>query len=298
MGARHTQAAEPGPSSEVLFREGRAAVAAADYVTARDKFAASYRLEQTAGAALNLALAEEKLGRFLSALEHVRAATTLLPENDERRTLTQELTTRVERKLGRLRFVAAEPIGASAEVARDGVVVSRSDWNKVIFVEPGHHVIVIRAPAHSERKFELDIGEGATLVVPIVLGVPIAPPSSIPSDPRRPSPDHDRSQERAMMTTWGWIAAAGAVASTGVSFGVGALALDRKATVDRECQATCSDEGARASSQGRTFATVATVAGISALVLAGASVTLFLARPHKQSALAVGLGRVDFALTF
>ncbi len=287
--------AEEGTPSEIVFREGRLAVAEGDYVTARNKFAESYRLEPTAGAALNLSLAEEKVGRFLDAHTHARASTKLLAEDDERRSLAQALLARLEHKLGRLRFVAEDHV--NAEVTRDGIPVDRTQWNTVLFVEPGHHAIVIRAQQHADRRFELDIAEGATLVVPIVLGIARPALNPLQDAPRR-LPEDGPTRTRAILTTWGWTTAVGAIGSGGLSLTMGALALDRKGLVDRECNATCSEEGLGASRQGRAFATVATVAGVSALLFAGASFTLFLVRPRQHDALSVGLGRVELALRF
>lgn len=75
--------------AEQLFREGRAAMRADDFITAYDRFTESLELEETAGTLINLAICEHRLQRFASARVHYEAFLAQATPTDRRRELAE-----------------------------------------------------------------------------------------------------------------------------------------------------------------------------------------------------------------
>jgi hypothetical protein len=75
--------------AEQLFREGRAAMRADDFMTACDRFTDSLELEETPGTLINLAICEQRLRRDASARAHYEAFLAQATATDRRRALAE-----------------------------------------------------------------------------------------------------------------------------------------------------------------------------------------------------------------
>ncbi len=261
--------AEEMAAADALFRAGREAFQRGDYVTAQERFSESFARDPAPGTLLNLALSEEQLGNVLAAWEHAKFVIEKLPASDDRHDIARQLYVRMDARTPRLRFVSTTETQEDATVLVDERVIPRNHWVVDTRVGPGKHDLSVRAKGRRERRFTIVVQESARLVIPLVAG----DVESIPL----PQQGAFESKTESTWVKVGWITAGAGVLSLGVCVTTGALALDRKNTVDRACDATgCTDEGARASSQGKTFSGIATLTGILTGVFGLASGGFFL----------------------
>jgi len=82
--------ADKTESADALFREGRRAADAGDYVAACTRFEQSYSLDPAPGTLLNWADCEEHRGESALALQHFRRLDDQLPAADDRRPIVEE----------------------------------------------------------------------------------------------------------------------------------------------------------------------------------------------------------------
>src|SRR5262245_30450330 len=104
-------------AAESLFREGRKALDAGDFVTARSRFAESRRLDPKPGTLLNLARCDEQLGELASAWQLYRQGLDQLAADDDRREFVQERLADLEKRLPKLTIRLARGARADARVA-------------------------------------------------------------------------------------------------------------------------------------------------------------------------------------
>jgi len=268
--------AAPGETSamaDALFREGRAALARGDYPDAYAKLSESQRLEPSPGTLINLALAEEKLGRLTAAWEHARAALDALSATDDRRPKTNELLERLDRRLPRLTIRASPALPSGTIVERNGVVLGPGSFDVAVPVEPGAQTFTVKSPGRADAVRSLVLREGQREQVVLAVGpvlVADAPPERKPL-PQPPPPRR---------TTWPATGAVALGATSLVASGVfGLFAIDRNGRVEAECDAAgCSARGLDAAGDGRTFATVSTITFVVGALFTAIGVTLFALR--------------------
>jgi hypothetical protein len=301
-------------TADALFREGRKAADAGDHATAAARFAESQRLDPASGTLLNLAIAEEKLQRFASALDHAAAAVDGLPKGDGRLALAKALRARLEARVPRVRIRLASDAPAGTIVQRDGVELGTAALGLELPVDPGSHRVVVRCEGHDDGVFSfvakegdhssLDVSPGpATPTSPppidkqLVDHAPSPPPQAPSAERMAPPPTTGPSTSRAgiALTALGGV---GLVAS-GV---LGGLVLGKKAVVEDHCPAKrCDAEGLAAGDAGRSLSLASTIAfGIGA-ASAGVGVYLLVRRPATDGAnvgLSVAPGRLGLGGTF
>lgn len=186
-----------------LFIEGRVAAARHDYAAACANFEASLKLEPNAvGTVLNLALCNENLGRFATALRHYRTVVERSrPSRPDRAEVAEAKVREIEPRVSALRVTVSDVVAQTPglAVSIDGVKIDASQWGKDQPIDGGNHVIEVSAPTKRTVKLEVPVDvERARAVV------------AIPALVDAPS------------TTLGWvIGSAGAAALVaGASFGV------------------------------------------------------------------------------
>ena len=256
---------ESSATADALFREGRAALARGDFAQAVAKLAESQRLEPATGTLINLAGAEEKLGKLSAAWEHARTALDQLPPGDNRRPPAQELFERLDGEIPRLTLVASSPLPPNAQVERDGLALGPASLGTALPADPGRHRIVVRVPGRADATYDVDLAMSASRTIALDVG-----PRALAREPRSTTTN-----------TVGWIAIGAGVVGLGVGVVAGALALDRKHTVSTDCSGGfCGQDGLDAQKDGRTYATVSTVSFIAGLVLVAGGTVLVLLRPR------------------
>jgi hypothetical protein len=264
-------------AAEALFRAGREAAEKGDDAAACARFEESHRLEPAAGTVFNLALCFERRGQVASAWQRFREARDRMPSGDDRSQLVEQRIAALEPRLPKLTLRVSS--GASgATVMRDGMEVRAASLGIAVPIDPGAHEIVVRAPGHAERSVSLTIAEGQSKELDLELGPAEARDAdAVPTE----SSSTGSSRKTVGMVITG-VGAAGIV----TSLVTGALVLNRKSVVDRECVGSvCSKEGADAASSGRTFSTISTIAFAAGAVGVGVGLYLTLsANPRPETA--------------
>jgi hypothetical protein len=260
VGIAHADPAAEAVAS-ALFEHAREEMRRGEYAAACPKLAESQRLDPSNGTLLNLVICNEKLGKVATAWVHTRELVDRLPPSDERASIVQRKLVALEPRVPRLTIHLAASALEATRVTLDGVELGASSLDIGLPVDPGRHRILVTASGRRDRALEIDVEEGKKLdftaepgeELPGTIGeqhaaqpagesTSIAPPS--PMKTQR-SPRHVRpsSQQQEPPKWLGWtalgIGAAGLVAGTIL----GAMTLDRKATVDDNCpDGLCKDQ--------------------------------------------------------
>jgi len=263
-------------AADSLFREGRTAAARGDWDSAAKRFAESQRLSPAPGTLLNLALAEEHLGRALAAWEHARALLDQLPPADDRRAIAQALFERLDKRVPRLTLDGELPVGARVEL--DGLGLEASSLGVALPVDVGRHSVRVVAPSRRDRSFERTLTEGERATVSVTVGDPLPAPSP-PGTPPREAPHERRGFPRAI----GYVALAASGAALAGTAVTGLLAVQRNRDVEAHCDDTgCDATGVDAARSGRTFATAATVLGVVTGAALATGITILVLVPKDR----------------
>jgi hypothetical protein len=281
--------------AQLLFLKGREAYDGGDYAHAERFFRQSYELDQATGTLLNLALAEDKVGKLSEAWQHAREVVDALPPDDSRAPIARSLWESLDARLPRLQLMLDGRSPPDAVVELDGILVQGVMLGTAIPVNPGSHDIVVRAPGRRVRHVSIQIDEGQRLARVVAPG-PLAPPVSPPVPHTPPEPDTEVNGVEVAGATLLAVGGASLVAS----LVLGGLVLDRKSTVDDHCDANrvCDDEAFTAADEGRRFAAASTGTFIAGLALATAGTIVLIVAPKREATLELHPGAATFRLRF
>ena len=142
-----------------LFEKGDIEKALAEYEGALADYQAAYEAFPDAKIYFPIAQAEQRLGRFVDALQHYQQ---LLEEGKD---IPGQLKTQVERELIDVKknlaavVIEAQPEGALVLI--DGSQVAKTPMDQPVFVEPGAHTLTIKLEGFKtiERKVDLAMGK-------------------------------------------------------------------------------------------------------------------------------------------
>jgi hypothetical protein len=171
--------------AEILFNEGRAAVAASDYATACPKFEQSLKLARRAGTLFNLAQCEEHEKRLVSAVQYYKEGIVVLEPGDPRLGPSKKQLANVEPRLPYLTINLAGNLPPGGRVTLDGREIEALD--KEFAINPGKHEIKVLAPHYADESMTFDIAEAARETKTVQAGarLPDPPPPPNPLNPRR-----------------------------------------------------------------------------------------------------------------
>jgi hypothetical protein len=247
----HAQAA----AAQVLFEQGRAALAAGDLATACARFRASDEIDAGAGVRVNLAICEERRGHLASAWEAFRGALAKMGPDDERRVRVERALAALEPRLPRL-VLTLDPSAPRETTVSEGKVPvgMTSTFGIPLPFDPGLHHLTVTAPGRAPRTVDVTLTEGQTTTRVV------APLDAPAGDAAAASPGP-------------WIVGGAGLAALIAGGVTGALVLQKKSVTDANCNATsCNATGESAASAGRTLGPVTTVclvAGGAALAAGG-----------------------------
>jgi hypothetical protein len=294
-------------AAEALFNEGRSLMAAQRYDEAIAKFKASQNLDPALGTMLNLASCYERTGKIASAWAQYREVVSLARQSGEkeREDFAEQKSRELEPKISKLAIKLSAAAGdpSTMTITRDGDVVSAAELAVPIPVDPGKHVIEVRAPGKAPWSLTVEIGEGSTtkaVEIPALMDATGTPPPPPGGTGPAPASKNDGSTQRVVALVTGGVGVVGI--GLGTFFGVKASSTwsDAKG----ECKAypyDCGAKGVSLQSDAHTQATISTVAFIvGGAALAGGVVLWFTSGPPKQGAASLTLhpGSVDFRGSF
>jgi hypothetical protein len=147
--------------ADALFIAAKQLQAAGKVADACPKFAESKRLAPGVGVSLHLADCYERLGRHASAQLEFLAAEELARQRDDKRAevasvRAKELEPRVNHVVIDLPY-APPDASVRTQVELDGTSVPAKSWGVALPVDPGDHLVVVRATGTAPRLFVLRV---------------------------------------------------------------------------------------------------------------------------------------------
>jgi hypothetical protein len=259
--------------AEMLFRVGTQKLDAGDIDPACDALAESLRLDGKLGTLLNLALCHEKQGKPASAwLEYVTgAAWAAAAGRTDRRDFAHQHASDLERSMSRVQLDLSLVPHAAVEI--DGDALPESQYSLPVLLDPGPHVLIVRAPGkRSYQTFLIGAappasGQAApptqTVVVPALADAPDATAALPAGAPVRPA--HGWGARRIT----GVVVAAAGLAGLGVGTYFGVDSISTLGDIGAHCHGTtCDAQGVSLHGQAQTSETVSLVSlGAGAVAL-------------------------------
>ncbi len=231
-----------------------------------------------------IAQAEQRLGRFVEALQHYQG---LLAES---RALGAELRNQVQVHLDEVRkslaavVLEVEPDGAA--IAIDGKEVGHGPMSQPVFVEPGQHSFTVTSDGYETVEGRMDLPPGKETRKRVRLERErVAAGSGQPAraQPRGIEPDGaDRPARPSKLTLWVGLGVTGALAVGGTVTGYATLSQHRQ--YQDESRSAAAREAARR--DGRRLAGVTDILFGTALVAGGATAYYYFAVYKPRSAAA------------
>ncbi|WP_437807375.1 hypothetical protein [Sorangium sp. So ce1078] len=313
LAAAGAAAAAPDPA-QASFDQGVALMEAGRFDEGCPAIEQSQKLDPRPGTLFTLAECEALRGRTATAIarfDEYLALYPTLPPKQQRNQGDREQSARKQREaLARevpgLRLELPPDAPPGTAVTLDGRPLAPTAIGALLPVDPGKHVITAQAPGGPafERSVLVEKGENKTVALEVT--APPPPPRQPPPPPPSESADgaaggtgsgaagappaapaHGAGDGGRRVAVY----LAGGLGLTGLVVGgvTGALAMERKGVVDRNCAgAACNREGKTAADAMKALGLASTIAFGVGIAGAGAATVLLLTEPKPTSAGASG----------
>jgi len=229
-------------AAQSLHQLGQALMRMGDLEEACPKLEQSLAAEVSPETALLLALCDDKQGKLASAWAGFRHAAVMLKaagrEAEARQAAERALD--LEPQVPKLTIVPAQKV-PGMEVWRDGVKFGGELFGVPVAINPGKHIVEIRAEGYEPWSTEVEVGAAGDR--PVVAVPPLQPAEDAPVEPQA-VPDSGRR----WLFTAGVITAGAGVASIGVGTILGLVAARDIHTAESDellcgSDRQCTDEG-------------------------------------------------------
>jgi len=264
--------AKATPEAEALFDEGKRLLAEGRVPEACKAFEKSFAVDPLGGTLMGLAICHEKQGLLATALREYDRAAEIAKAADRQDRVEHALLAMESLRLRVPHLVVevpAEGRPAGLVVKIDGVPLAPQEWNADRVVDPGAHRIEWSAQGIAFGSAAVTLKEGARQQVQVLF--------------ERPALATVEEEETGLEPTTiaGIVTGAASVAALGAGAVLGVVALGKGADSDADCDVggspvTCGPSGLAAFDSGRDLALASDITLAAGLLLAGASVTLFL----------------------
>lgn len=299
QGAQVDPAGDPSGSAEAAeraFQEGRDAMNRGDLVAACEHFAESHRLERAAGAAINLAACEEKIGKLVSAWKHWREAIELLDPDDERAPFARDRVKILGPRVPYLQVTIPGRRPSEVELLLDGKSVGTDAIDVALPLDPGTYEVTVRAPGYRDQTLEVTLAEGQINRVAVPMGRPMRSKHSDASGEAAPDAEHRR--ERRPLFYAGVGAGGLGLVGVGAAIVTGLMVQDKRDITRKECDQAklCSPKGMNAVESGQKLLVLNGVAwGVGVAGLGAGAALVALNWPYGEKR--VGIGAVPGGAT-
>ena len=188
-------------------------------------FEESQRLDPKLTTALDLADCAELAGKLVEAQGYWAAARDQAKhdEKPQSRARAEQRLAAVEKRVAHLSLQLAADAPAGTQVLRDDVPLEQASLANPQALNPGDHVVVVKATGHDDAKYPVKLVEGDNQTLPIAAGPatavaapPPPPPIKVVAPP--PPQPQDSSGSGSGQRTVGLIA--GAVGVVGIGVGI------------------------------------------------------------------------------
>ena len=261
----HAPSAQDLETARTLYKEGKELRGRGDLPAALEKLQAAHALGNTPVTGIELARTQVLLGQLVEAREvclsvaRIPVAPDETSKSAEARAEAVTLAEQLRSRIGTLRaHVAGLGSGEPGHLSIDGASVPDAAFGEPQKVNPGEHVVVVRAgegAAAREGRGEATVDEGQAAEIEITLPPPSLPPK--PPPPARPPPAGSGTS-----TTLVRVGFATAISGGAVGLLAGLAAFTKKNQLPDECNVHLCDSlnGTPDLNEARTWANVSTVA--------------------------------------
>lgn len=177
-------------AAQEFFVQAMRLMQAKKYADACEKFARSQELDPGMGTQFRLAECYEKLGRLATAYEQYLAVADAAQEagKKDRETVARKRADALEPRVARLTIVISPALleVPGLEVVRDGTVVPKELWGTPSYIDPGDHVVIIKATGRLPLESKL-WAEGAARLVVNITSLEKPPPVAAPPRSKTPA---------------------------------------------------------------------------------------------------------------
>jgi hypothetical protein len=165
-----------------LKRKGQLAEALTQYQE-------SQRLDPKLPTLIELADCEEQLGKLLDAQEHWSLARDQAKhdEKPQSRQKAEQHLAAVEKRLAHLTLQLASDAPPNTQVFRDDALLEAASLGSAQLANPGDHVVVVKAPEHTDATYNVKLADGDNQTLAIAAGPGTAAPPP-PPPPPKPAP--------------------------------------------------------------------------------------------------------------
>lgn len=177
-------------AAQQFFVEAMRLMSAKKYADACEKFAQSLELDPGMGTQFRLAECYEKLGRLATAYEQYVSVADAAQEagKKDRETVARKRADALEPRVARLTIVISPALleVPGLEVIRDGAVLPKEQWGTPSYIDPGDHVVTIKATGRLPLESKL-WAEGAARLVVNITSLEKPPPVEAPPRSKTPA---------------------------------------------------------------------------------------------------------------
>ena len=249
------------------FRAGEAAYARGDFEAAARSFGVAHRLAPHPHVSYNAGLAWQAAGMKPRAADAFAESLSLEGLSDSQRTEAVERLRALQRELGRMSVRA--PPGTVVTLHH----VDRRITPLSVHLPPGRQQLRAEFPDRRTEERDVDIIAGAEVVIDLTSPTAIAPSNPDQGTPPAPPQQDDGTRRTHLLT--GFTLLGIAVATTAVSIGTGAAALDARDTFNAS-----GHTDADAHSRAANLRTVTNVGWVLTGVLAATGGVVLLTAPN------------------
>jgi len=228
------------------------------------------------------------------AWQHLHQLLDQLPAGDDRRPYVQSHSAQIEPRVPRLRIVLTNAPDKTT-VTQDGAPVRDALLGVSVPIDPGAHRIVVSAPDHTDRTYELTLAERDKQDLEVTVG-PVLPRTLTPPPPVVVRVQPKKSPLRTIGFVVGGVGLVSA--ATGGVFGVLAFMDNDKSNASCQGSVCTTQDAVNLHERAKTEALVAdiTLFGGVALVATGA-VFYLLSRRHTEVQIVPSAGRTGAGLS-
>jgi hypothetical protein len=226
-------------TARALFNEGNDLKDAGDLKGALERYLAADELAHTAVTGLEVGKTYLALGKLATAHDRFMAVLRIpeglkdSPNVKSARADAAVIAKEIEPRIPAVTFRMGDDnqVAPIASVEVDGVARTGAKFGEPITLDPGNHVIVVRAAERPERKVTIEAREGERQVVVLTYAPPKPPPKSDePSSPVAAAQPFDGT--RVLVYGGLGLAAAGAIVGTVT----GIITLSRASNLRDSCE--------------------------------------------------------------
>lgn len=253
------QSAADVAAARDLFREAAQLSRDGKWEEAKAKLKRSLALKPAPITHFSLAVAQQKTGDLVEALENFRAFLISPPEptTDKYRQPAQQAVTELEPRVARVSIAVNPPSLEGLTIKIDGHAIPLAALEQPRLVNPGKHEVKAAAPGHHEARQRFEVAEGGSAEVTLTLQpAPEAPAAAAATPVEAPPPE---VRERPFPIAPVVLIAAGA-AAIGAGVAVGMIGLNEA----KDAPTNDGEEAKAARTKGIAGDVVAGVGGLAA----------------------------------